>query len=235
MSNLSDYTGKGVSQSEVFLSNGTFNVPSGVTGILVTAVGGGSGGNGGEVGVGSSYYGGAGGSAGDVSFRYPLPVTGGGTVTVTVAASTTGGAIDTVSADGNRSSAGEIGANGGEAGYYRNEGRAAADQLPFPYRGAYGGNARSSTNPGNVGGNRWGWTAAVGGGFFTGTCGGAGGGAGFNGEGGAGGDASLTSAEDGFDAAANSGAGGGGAGVGGTVGAAGGNGGSGMVIIEWVE
>jgi len=64
---------------QVFTSSGTFTIPSGVTAVKVTVVGGG--GNGGNAGA---YSGAGGGGGGGVAIKYVTGLTAGGTVTVTV-------------------------------------------------------------------------------------------------------------------------------------------------------
>lgn len=67
-------------RSTVFASSGTFTVPSGITSVLVTCIGGG--GNGGS--TGSYNVGGSGGAAGGLSINWVTGLTPGSTVSVTV-------------------------------------------------------------------------------------------------------------------------------------------------------
>jgi hypothetical protein len=82
--------GGGFTAMQVFTSNGTFTVPTGITTVKVTVVGGGGGG-----GAGQCAPGGAGGGGG-TAIEYITGLTPGGTVTVTVgAAGTSGGSFST--------------------------------------------------------------------------------------------------------------------------------------------
>lgn len=69
-----------------FTSSGTFNVPANVSGVLITAIGGGGGGN--------CWPGDSGGSGGFV-FRMPVSVTPGGTLNIVVGAAGAGSLLNT--------------------------------------------------------------------------------------------------------------------------------------------
>lgn len=73
-------------QGQVFTSNGTFTIPSGITAVKVTVVGGG-GGSGGSASAGST----GGGGGGGTSIQYLTSLTSGNTLTVTVGAGGTAG------------------------------------------------------------------------------------------------------------------------------------------------
>lgn len=76
-------------QGQVFTSNGTFTIPTGVTAVKVTVVGGG-GGSGGAPNLTSS--GGSGGGGGGAAISYLTGLTPGGTLAVTIGAGGTAGA-----------------------------------------------------------------------------------------------------------------------------------------------
>ncbi len=228
-------SGGGKSRSMYFNSNGTFTVPANVTLVWVTAWGGG--------GSGGSYtgsYGGGGGGGGELIYRYPVTVTSGSNITVTIGAGGTGCSVyDSTSWIGNNGGDTSFGtyitAKGGEGGRGTLGGRGG---------GALGGNGGTIETNGSVGiafpftiggsggggGNQgvyYGFGAPFGR-FPGGTPGGGGGGGGgFMGKGGNGGSSYPLSPE---SAAANSGAGGGGGKDGSC-----GNGGSGGLIVEWIE
>ena len=121
--------------SQVFTSSGTFTIPSGVTAIKATVVGGG-GGSGGIPGMGAcNVSAGGGGGSGGMAYQYFSGLTPGNTITVTVGAGGTAGnsngggggsggtssltsgtqTISTLSANGGGGGAG--GQNGGPSSY----------------------------------------------------------------------------------------------------------------------
>ena len=84
----------GTQNNQVFTSSGTFNVPSGVTKIYVTACAGGGGGAGGGKYASSTNitaYSGAGGNGGEFVYRYPITVTPGSSISITVGSGGSGG------------------------------------------------------------------------------------------------------------------------------------------------
>lgn len=87
--------GGGFSNMQVFTSTGTFTVPTGVTKVKVTVVGGGAGGqSSGGYSVPCAadvFYAGSGGGGGGTAVAYLTGLTPGGTVTVTIGAAGTGG------------------------------------------------------------------------------------------------------------------------------------------------
>ena len=114
--------GGGFSSWQIFTSNGTFTVPTGITKVKVTVVGGGGGGGyGGRDGC-SPAYGGNGGGGGGAAIEIISGLTPGGTVTVTVGAA--GGAgnpnVPTTATAGGTSSFGAYcsatGGGGGSSG-----------------------------------------------------------------------------------------------------------------------
>lgn len=100
-----------------FSSSGTFNVPAGVSTVLVTAVGGGGGGGGGLSGSG------AGGGSGGAAINYPVTVTPSSSVTVTVGAAGAGNGASGYGTAGGTSSFGSfVVCTGGGGGAGGNEG-----------------------------------------------------------------------------------------------------------------
>jgi hypothetical protein len=78
-------------RSQVFTSSGTFTIPTGITSLKVTVIGGGGGGGGGTSdGAGSGGIGGSGGTSGG-AIRYLTGLTSGLTLAVTVGAGGTAG------------------------------------------------------------------------------------------------------------------------------------------------
>lgn len=127
MSNLTDFFGSAVIQSEVFLVDGTWTPPLNINQCWVTGGGGGGGGGGGDWNSGSGGGGGgAAGSGGMCAYRIPYKVTSGVAVTVVVGIAAQGGAGAISSGTsavagqaGNLSSVGTLvfpGGNGGAAG-----------------------------------------------------------------------------------------------------------------------
>lgn len=228
--------GGGASKSQYFSSGGTFTVPSQVTLVWVTAWGGGGGGGGGcQATAGAS-----GGGGGEIVYRYPVTVTGGQNITVTIGSGGSGGAYQTatclissgtngsdttfgsyVTAKGGIAGYGSGGAGGGVGGGDGGtEGVNGSRGIYSAYTmgGAGGGGGSDSSGNASDGGP----SPMYAGGITTHNVRrGGGGGGGFKGVGG----------NESTSAAANTGAGGGG----GSSGASGGNGGSGGVIVEWVE
>jgi hypothetical protein len=202
--NYSSYISGSSLKSQTFTSSGTFTVPTGITSVWVTMIGGGSTGN-----VGG--FGATGGGSGAFCYKRPFPVTAGASLTVTIG----GGGAGTATGTGNNGSAtsfssltvsGGVGAvdTGGRLGIGGSNGGSASGQNT-------GFIAAGSSLLGGRGGA---WLLST---YIFG-----GGGGGF-GDGTDGGNSGSTSA------AANSGAGSGGC-KSGTTGA----GGSGMVIVEWL-
>ena len=102
----------GTQNNQVFTSSGTFNVPSGVTKIYVTACAGGGGGAGGGKYASSTNitaYSGAGGNGGEFVYRYPITVTPGSSISITVGSGGSGGS-------GNKYDAANAGGAGGTGG-----------------------------------------------------------------------------------------------------------------------
>ena len=79
---VTDSLSPGRSSAQEFTASGTFNVPTGVTAIWVTAVA--PGGGGGGSSNTADYPGGGGGGSGQGVVRWPMKVTAGGTVSVTI-------------------------------------------------------------------------------------------------------------------------------------------------------
>lgn len=178
-------------RSQVFTSNGTFTIPSGVTAIKMTIVGGGGAGGTGTAGAGS------GGGGGGAAIKFLTGLTPGNTLTVTVgaAAGTSSVAsgtqtITTVSATGGAAGAslgaggvGGIGSNGdlnigGSSGgtvYYVNIGCSLIGISGMGGSSIFGGGGTSSsTQIGNAGGAGRQYGGGGGGGSLTNTTGGAG-------------------------------------------------------------
>lgn len=230
--------GGGNSKSQYFTSNGTFTVPTNVTLVWVTAWGGGGGGGG---GCGST-AGAGGGGGGEIIYRYPVTVTGGANVSVTIGSGGSGGkyrdpvcmvssgnnGADTtfgsfITARGGSGAPGGGGGNGGGVGGGNGGTGSGVDgsrglYTTFTMGGAGGGVGSDSSGTASYGGAS---PMYAGGSTTLSIRRGGGGGAGFKGAGGA----------ESTSAGANTGAGGGG----GASGSAGGNGGSGGVIVEWIE
>jgi hypothetical protein len=205
---------------QLFTSSGTFNVPSGVTKVYLTMVAGGGGGAGGAQ---TPSKGGGGGGGGASLLKYPLTVTPGAALTVTIGAGGAGGTPANIAGvngtvGGNTSfdsvtvSGGGAGQMSAGAGLYGAGGVGA---------GGFDASAQTGGTSGLQGGN----------GADADTNGGGGGGGTPFGAGGTGAN-NANSNEAGHAATANTGAGGGAGGTdtGGTVG---GNGGSGFCLVEW--
>lgn len=101
--------------SQLFTANGTFTVPSGITAVKITVLGGGGGGAGapGSCGFYAAYNGGYGGTA----IAYVTGLTPGGTISITVgAAGTAGAAGNNAGGTGGTSSAGAYASASGGVG-----------------------------------------------------------------------------------------------------------------------
>ena len=144
-------------RAEVFTSSGTFTVPSGVTAVKVTVVGGGGGGRG---VVANTYKGANGGSAGGVAIKWITGLTSGNTETVTIGAGGAGGAASSTatsygSAGGTSSFGSHCSATGGSGGTgldsstYTNSGVGSGGDINI--QGGKGGNSGGGTSSG--GGN----------------------------------------------------------------------------------
>ena len=222
--------------SHTFTTCGSFNVPDGVTELLVTGCGAGGNGGAGGSGLSGAHSGGGGGGGGGGAYVYrkSIPVTASQVVTVTIGASGGG----TTSVGGVLSIPG--GSNGGAGGeeYTPGGGGGGGFATISPFSsGSGGGNGSSTSAVGDTGGSNNYYSGGGGGGSCA-TGSGGGGGAGVFGAGATGaicGDGRWGSPT-GASAAANSCAGGGGGGGGfASGGGAGGAGGSGKVILEWYQ
>lgn len=220
----------GVSQSQRFTSTGDFTGPAGVTLVWVTLIGSGGGGGGGGGGVASySGAGGGGAGAGEIIHRFPVVITDGEVVTVTIGAKGTGGAGGAGNANGNN------GVDGGNVSFAADSGTITANGGKLGGLGVKG--ASTATPGGGNGGNGGGVQGGAGGAGGVGVGNGSAGSEGGNyieGNGGAGGGGGG-SVRGGVGAAGADGprfAGGAGAGTGvGTDGAGGGGGGGGLFGI----
>ena len=249
----------GTLQSQEFTASGTFNVPTNVTGVWVTGIGGGGGG-----GTRASALGGGGGGSGEYGQLLPLNVTSSGTLTITVGTGGAGAPATSGAADGssgNNSVVGPYTFLGGKGGDGASNGIGGAGAGPNGGAGGTGnvspgtmGTIESSSYFGGGGGGGGGTTTTMNGtagcpgpGNLTGAAGGtngstqAGGGGGASslyGLGGVGGNGGLagTSATSGSPTSGGV-PGSGGGGAGGLTGsnAAGGNGANGYVLIMWVS
>jgi hypothetical protein len=206
--NYTSYVTGSKLQSQTFTGSGTFTVPTGVTSVWVTMVGGGSGGGASTYGNGAG-----GGGAGAYMIKRAVNVTPGSGVAVTIGG---GGAGHPPDSQGNGSPGGATsfgsiscsGALGGGGIGQQQNSQAGAG-------GAVGGARQYTFAAGSLGG--------LVGRNVTGGVNWGGGAGGLYGNGGNASDAY------GESAVGNSGGGGGAGGYGG-----GGNGGSGMVIVEWL-
>jgi hypothetical protein len=109
---------------QAFTSSGTFNVPAGVSLVLITMIGAGGGAN--------SWPGNAGG-AGEVCFRMPVNVTPSGTLAITVGEKGVGAIVAYTNTDGGYSGAGSFRTDGGKASF------ANGGNPSFPIGGPGGG------------------------------------------------------------------------------------------------
>jgi hypothetical protein len=236
----------GVLQSQLFTSSGTFNVPSGVTGVWVSGVGAGGGGS----CRNAAATAGGGGGSGEYVISFPVNVTSSGTVTVTIGAGGPGAAGGAAAAgtDGGASSFGaSISIAGGKAGTSAGVGGAGGgpkagtggagsgvvglsgtQESPQHFGGGGGGGGGNTTTTAGGAGASAGSNAGTAGGAVAASNAGGGSGAstpwGAGGAGGTGGGAGTAATSN------NYGAGGGGAS--GT--AAAGKGADGMVLVMWV-
>lgn len=239
-------------QGQEFTTAGsaTFNVPTGVTAIWITAVGAGAGG-----GTRATALGAGGGGSGEYGEMIPLKVTSGGTVSLTVGAKGTGAAAGggtATGADGGATIVGPYnflgglggvgttsaggtggGPRGGLGGGASNTGAAGTQEsVSFWGGGGGGGGGNATPNNGSAGAPSPGRLTGAAGGTAASTQAGGGGGAGsVYGLGGAGGGGGVAGSN-----AASTSYGTGGGGAGGLTGstAAGGNGCDGYVLIMWV-
>ena len=124
--------------AQVFTSNGTFTIPTGVTKLKITVVGGGGGGGGGTVG--------GGGGAGGAAISYLSSLTPGNTLSVTIGASGTGGASGVAGTAGGTSSV------------------ASGTQSITTISTTGGGGGGAGQNPGGLGGTGTNGTLNLGGG-----------------------------------------------------------------------
>lgn len=189
--------------TQEFLASGTFTVPSGVTAVYLTGIGGGGGGGGVSSATGSRAAGG--GGSGQYCVRKKVTVTPGASIAVTIGTAGTGG-----------TAAGANGTNGGATSF--------GALLTLP--GGSGAITRTDTNASAI--SIGGYPNGQNSGFSSSGQVGGSGGMGPFGAGGAG----ASSAGNGSPAAANTGAGGGG-GNGVTSTASGGAGGTGYLLVEW--
>ena len=229
------------SQSQEFTSSGTFTVPSGVSCVFITMIGGGSGGKGGT--------GGGGGGSGEYTIRLPKVVTPGGTLSITVGTGGAGGVDNGGGSTGNDSSVGSYNAKGGRVsstplGHDPNPGGGVSGLLvnsnhyePAVFTAGHaGGPTPGSTGvdaspgdpaPGHAGG--LGGTGSL----IHGP--GGGGGASLWGTGGNGGNGGNPAVSGSSASPISYGAGGGGSGAVTPSGGAGGNGADGYVLVEWLS
>lgn len=207
-----------------FTASGSFTVPAGVTTVYLSGCGGGGGGGGGAgfSSSASSYYagGGGGGGGGFSVVRYPVSVTPGQVIAVTIGAAGTAGA------------SGAAGASGGAGGTGGATNFGSLATLGGGSAGA-GGTGGSATAAGGQGANIGGSWGSDGQSTFGGT-GGSGGGGAF----GAGGGAGRGGLGAGISAVNGSGFGTGGGGGGGCysnsgIGGSGSAGMPGYLIVEW--
>jgi hypothetical protein len=205
--------GGGSLKSQEFLASGTFTVPTGITSVWVTMIGGGGSGAAGTGGRG-------GGGAGAYCFKRPFSVTAGASLTVTIGGGGAGVLAAATGNPGTSTSFSSLTVTGGSGG-----GVSTSTQNPVlagaggsaGATGTEGGVAEGSLLGGRGGQSLYNGTAYIGGG-----------GGGF-GDGTA---ASTTTLGNSANAATNSGAGSG-AQAAAAAASSSGNGGSGRVIIEW--
>ena len=237
-------TGTSTTTSVTFIINTTWTVPAGVSGVFVSAIGAGGGGKGTASAASTS---GGGGGAGEEGTNIPMPVTPGGTVSITIGAAGAGGAAgDNPGSDGGDTivgiyrflgGKGAAGASfGGDGGGVGSSAQVAnsygvlgiAESVKY-FGGSSGGGPVVGNADGKAGGGSGGRkTGGAGGLKGGGKGGGGGGGATPFGNGGAGGAAES----DGVSAAADAyGAGGGGAGSNTAAAKAGGAGCQGYAVI----
>jgi hypothetical protein len=198
-----------VPSQQTFTSSGTFTIPTGITAVKVTVVGGGGAGGGATVGGNI----GGGGGAGGLTLGYLSGLTPGNTLTVTIGAGGTG----VSGASGNSGSATSVSSGTQIISSFVANGGSGGTSGASPAGGGTGASVGSGGIPflGNSGGIA-----------FTGA--GGNGGASFVGG------APAGSGAVGLNAPVNSGCGGSGSGPGGAP-TSGGNGANGIVIFEWVQ
>lgn len=240
--------GGGTLQSQVFTSSGTFTIPTGVTAVWLTMIGGG--------GAGcqcNSTHGGGGGGAGELCEMFQIPISG-ATCAVTVGAGGTGAATTPGASGGNSSfnnntftftvlggsggggtSSEQSPGPGGGAGHGITSGVLGTAESPAHFGGGAGGGGGSVATPfqaGSAGAGAPGFLSGGAGGTTNGSTGNGGGGGAATiwGIGGAGGNAGSVGAN---ASATSYGSGGGGAGM--NVSAlAGGSGAGGRVEVYWI-
>jgi len=234
----------GTLQSAVFTASGTWNVPAAVSGAWATGVGGGGGGRGTAAAAAAS---GGGGGAGEEGTQIPLPVTPGGTVSVTIGAAGPGGVGGVNGTDGGTTIVGPYqfiggkgsvgvtagGSGGGAGGAVTVSGvgvLGTAEHTSY-FGGSSGGATSVGASAGQNGGGSGGHLIGGVGGVGNTKAGGGGGAATVYGVGGAGGAGEAN----GINASATSyGAGGGGAGSNAATPRDGGNGAPGYAVIFFI-
>lgn len=102
-------------KGQIFTSSGTFTVPTGVTAVKVTCIGGGGGG-GGYSALATAYIVSAGGGGAGAGIRFVTGLTPGGTVSVTIGGGGAGGTAGTGSTGGTSSFGAYISCTGGTGG-----------------------------------------------------------------------------------------------------------------------
>ena len=152
-------------RSAQYASNGTFLVPAGITEILVSGCAGGAGGN-------SSFSGGA----GQAVINYPIAVTAGHTLAITIGAAGAGGST-TATAGGNTTivdsttsttlltltgATGPSGTSVGSTGYPNGSGYSTGTTMPGASGPFGGGGGSGGTNSGTAGQNASGYGAGGG-------------------------------------------------------------------------
>jgi hypothetical protein len=153
------------SQGQAFTSNGTFTIPSGITALKITVVGGGGGGNGGWGLSQDPDIGGGGGGGGGTAISYLTGLTPGGTLAVTIGAG--GAAKGSYGGSGAGNAGGNSTVASGTQSITTITGGGGAGALqtssPRPGRGGAGGTATSGTIniPGGCGGDGSAWSNSV--------------------------------------------------------------------------
>ncbi len=215
-------------RAKAFTANGTFTVPTGVTKVWLTGVGGGGGGGaGGGATTANIGGGGAGGAAGQCTFQQEVTVTPGTSIAVTIGAGGSGG-TSVSGASGNDGTAGGNTTFGALATLVG--GGAGGGGASSVATGAGGAGAASASNAHNGAAGSCGNDAKSGG------TGGAGASSPFGGGGGAGRGASSNGVNGYAAGGWGAGGGGGGGAYGNTATFTGGTGGAGtpgILIVEW--
>jgi hypothetical protein len=160
-------TSNQLARKQIFTSSGTFIVPSGVTNVYISMVGGGGGGS-------NSYGGGKGGGSGGYTQRYLYWVTPGNSYTVTIGRGGTGATATGNGTNGTATSFGSLSVEGGQGGISTvafgttahgglggNQGGTSFDGTSS--RGG-GGGIYQGGNGGNTGGTNSGYEGSYGGG-----------------------------------------------------------------------